>query len=193
MAVALFSKDVELHASAVMVVLDTYPRMIIEIIGNQWPPKQVFKLTQNEKNQCFMRKITPLQRQMISKLDVSGYINLDVSCIYKLIRHFNLLPVPNQGWGNKPSVHDTKEGDDVERMKIYRNDILHRPRGGLSEQEGKHFFKESYDMAKRLDISIGSPMNGFESKIKDIQCFSVDRQKYMEALEKCAEYQGCIY
>ncbi|CAG2224529.1 unnamed protein product [Mytilus edulis] len=172
-----------------MVVLDTYPRMITEIISNQWPPKLVFKLTQNEKDQSFMRKITPLQRQMISKLDTSGYINLDVSCIYKLIRHFNLLPVPKQGWGNKPSIHDTQEGDDVERMKIYRNDILHRPRGGLSEQEGKHFFQESYEMAKRLDISIGSPMNGFESKIKAIQCFSVDRQKYVEALEKCAEYQ----
>ncbi|VDI05286.1 Hypothetical predicted protein, partial [Mytilus galloprovincialis] len=190
MAVALFSKDVEVHGSAVMVVLDTYPRMIIEIISNQWPPKQVFKLTQNEKDQSFMRKITPLQRQMISKLDTSGYINLDVSCIYKLIRHFNLLPVPKQGWGNKPSIHDTQEGDDVERMKIYRNDILHRPRGGLSEQEGKRFFQESYEMAKRLDISIGSPMNGFESKIKAIQCFSVDRQKYVEALEKCAEYQA---
>ncbi|CAG2224486.1 unnamed protein product [Mytilus edulis] len=92
--------------------------------------------------------------------------------------------------GNKPSIHDTKEGDDVERMKIYRNDILHRPQGGLSEQEGKYFFQESYEMAKRLDIRIGSPMNGFESKIKAIHCFSVDRQKYVEALEKCAEYQA---
>ncbi|XP_052100646.1 interferon-induced helicase C domain-containing protein 1-like isoform X1 [Mytilus californianus] len=188
MAVALLSKDVEVHASAVMVVLDTYPRMMIAVIDNNWPPKQVLKLTRND--QSFMQKITPLQRNMISTLDVTGYNNLDVSCIYNLIRHFKLLPVPNQGWGNKPLKGDTKEEDDVERIRTYRNDILHRPRCGLSEQDGKHFFQESCDMAKCLDIGLGSPMNGFESQIKAIRCFSVDRKKYIEALENCAEYQA---
>lgn len=190
MAVALFSKDVDVHASAAMVVLDTYPRMMVEIIANQWRPKHVLKLTRNDKS--FMQKITPLEAKMISKLDVTGYNDLDVSCIYKLIRHFKLLPVPNQGWGNKPLKADTKEEDDVERIRRYRNDILHRPRGGLSEQDGQDFFQDSYDMAKRLDIIIGSPMNGFESQIKALQCLRVDKQTYIKALEKCAEYQGII-
>lgn len=187
MAAAL-SNDKEGHASAVLVVLDIFPQIMREMIANKWPPTIVLQLIKNEKT--FLNNATQLQQKMILKLESDGYNVLDISCLYIVIRNFNLLPRPEQGWGKKPNPEDQSEGDDVERMKRHRNDIIHRPKGGLTEPERNIFFQESIEIAKRMDKRIGSPKNGFESKIEEKKSNNFTRQKYIEALEKCAEYQG---
>ncbi|VDI00796.1 Hypothetical predicted protein [Mytilus galloprovincialis] len=193
MASVLLEDDIKGHATAVIVVLDIFPQIMREMIVNNFPPKGVSRQIQNEPNQTFKKQLTPTEKNMISKLDVTGYNDLDISCLYKIIRNFNLLPSPNQGWGQKPKPEDQSEGDDVERMKSHRNDILHRPRGGLPESEKKKFFQESIEIAKRMDKRIGSPKNGFQSRIEAIKSYHVSRQKYIEAIEKCAEFQERLH
>jgi hypothetical protein len=40
-------------------------------------------------------------------------------------------------------------------MKNNRNDLVHRPKGGLSEEERETFFQESFEIACRVDNFIG--------------------------------------
>lgn len=190
MAYAFPEEGIKCHATAVMVVLDIYPQIMREMVVNIFPPKAVLMQIRNEPNQSFMKQLAPTEKKMISKLDSTGYNDLDISCLYKVIRYFNLLPAPTEGWGQNPKPENQCQGDDVERMKRNRNDIIHRPRAGLSESEGNHLFQQSIEIAKRMDSTIGSPQNGFESKIQKLQSNNVSQEQYIKALEKCAEYQG---
>lgn len=195
MATASSDYDIKGHATATMVVIDIYPHIMREMICNLWPPKQVLMLIQNNPDKTFLKHLTPKEKRMISEMDKFGYNNLDLSCLYKIIRQCNLLPPPKQGWGHDPKPEDQSEGDDVERMKRYRNDIVHRPRGGLSESNKHDFFKISFEIAKRMDIRSGSPQNGFESKIKEVQSSIVSQENLSRAVEQFPQYQGnfCIY
>ncbi|XP_062604141.1 uncharacterized protein LOC134265961 isoform X2 [Saccostrea cucullata] len=51
----------------------------------------------------------------------------DVTIMYKLLRNFgqNLLP-PTNGWGKKPEIGQKLPKDDVERIRIYRNEVEHK-------------------------------------------------------------------
>lgn len=193
MAAAFPDDDLKRHATAAMVVFDIYPQIMREMIANNFSPKGVLMLIKNEVNQIFMKKLSPIEEKMILKLDISGYNDLDISVLYKVIRYFHLLPPPSQSWGNLPKPEDHSEGDDVERMKTHRNDLMHRPRGGLTEYERNDFFQQSIAIAKRMDSRNGSPQNGFESRIGKVQSYMVTREGYISTLEKCAEYKGtCI-
>lgn len=186
-------KDINQHLTAVMVVIDVYPKMMREMIVNTFPPQFAVMLIQNDPHQILMNNITSQQKKMVKTLDTNGYDALDLSCLYKVIRHCKLLPPPNQGWGNIPKTEDQSKGDDVERMKRHRNDILHRPRGGLSVEERDYFFQQSIEIATRMDIRNGSPQNGFEYQIEKIKTEivrTVSKKKYMEALESLAECKG---
>ncbi|VDI62348.1 Hypothetical predicted protein [Mytilus galloprovincialis] len=181
------------HVSASIVVLDIYPEIMREMIHNEFPPKSVLRLIQNhEVNQTFVKQFTPKERRMISKLDSDGYNDLDLPCLYKVIRYFHLIPTPRKGWGQRPQPEDQSEGDDIERMKRHCSDIIHRTRARLTESEKHFFFRESIEIAKRMDNRIGSPRNGFESRIQNVQSNLLIQEKYVEALEKNAEYQGSL-
>lgn len=193
MAAALSVDAFQRHATATLVVLDIYPQIMREMIVNIFPPKGVSRQIQNEPNQTFMKQLLPQQKKMILELDRTGYNDLDVSCLYKLIRYFNLLPPPTKGWGPKPKPGDQCEGDDVERMKSNRNNIIHRPRGGLSESDGNYFFKQSIEIAQRMDSRNGSPQNGFESKIENIQTCIVSQEHDMNVFENSPDFQGIIH
>lgn len=192
MASAVSVDDVKGHAAAVIVLLDIYPQIMREMIHNIFPPKSVLRQIQNEVNQIFMKQLKPVEKRMISKLDSGGYNDLDLTCLYKVIRYFHLIPPPRKGWGQQPQPEDQREGDDIERMKGHRNDIIRRPRGRLTESERNIFFQESIEIAKRMDNRIGSPKNGFEIRIQNVQSNLLSQKEYVEAVEKIAEYQGIV-
>ncbi|XP_062566132.1 uncharacterized protein LOC134228497 [Saccostrea cucullata] len=55
---------------------------------------------------------------------VPDYNKFDVSLLYTLIR--NLCPQlkPTQGWGKTPSITDIQVGDDIERLREFRNEMF---------------------------------------------------------------------
>lgn len=190
MASALSDDDIIRHASATMVVVDIYPQILREMIVNNCPPMAISRIIQN--NFQFKTHLTVSETRMISKLKITGYNDLDMSCLYKIIRYFNLLPPPTRGWGRQPNRMDISQGDDVEMMIKYHSDIIHRPRGGLTESESNDFFQQSIEIAKRMDNSIGSHINGFESKIQKALPRLVSQKKYILASEKLSKYQGKV-
>lgn len=49
------------------------------------------------------------------------YSNFDVTLLYTLIRNLCSGLEPTRGWGHEPGPTDTKIGDDVERLRLFRN------------------------------------------------------------------------
>lgn len=174
------------HVTAMMVVLKVFPKIMKEMVCNDAPPQIVLMQIKNNKN--FQDKHMT-KTKMIS-LANTGYDNLDISSLYHIIRSFHLLPEPNQGWGKPPLPEDINKQDDVERMKNLRNDIVHRQTGDLSESERTDFFKQSLEIAKRMDSRISYPENLFEGQLGELQSRMVTQENYIEALEKLAKSQG---
>ncbi|XP_061195671.1 uncharacterized protein LOC133203890 [Saccostrea echinata] len=61
----------------------------------------------------------------------------DVTIMYKLLRNYGKdLPEPSQGWGKTPKIGDTKETDDLERIRYYRNKFSHAtPKTSFMEKD----------------------------------------------------------
>ncbi|XP_052064162.1 uncharacterized protein LOC127704251 isoform X2 [Mytilus californianus] len=188
-------EEQERHASALMIAIDIYPKMMKEMLYNKYKSPSsvivVYQLIQNvidDENDPLVKQLTALEKSIVKSINMDGFAKCDISLLYRLIRYFKLLPAPSRGWGAKPSIKEIREGDDVERMKRYRNDLVHRPKGGLSESEKTDIFTESINIAKRLDSR--SPTHDFESKVRATKY--VTQEKYVTALEQCAENRGLL-
>ena len=183
------SVNVERHASALIVALEFYPQMAIQII-HKCSPNMVFTMVQNESDNKFMKSLNKAEKKLIPTLNTDGFNKLDISLLYKLIRRFNLVSEPSKKWGNRPSASDINQGDDIERMRNNRNDLVHRPTGGLSEEERDTFFKESIEIACRVGNFIGKSTSSFETGIRNAKIYRITQEQHIQALEKCAELQG---
>ena len=182
------SADIERHVSSLIVVLEFYPQMAIQMI-HKWPPNIVLMMIQNDPNNKFMKSLNKAEKKLIQTLDTDGYNKLDMSLLYKLIRHFNLVAEPSKKWGNRPLATNINQGDDMERMRNNRNDLVHRPKGGLSEEERNKFFHESIEIACRVDNFIGQSTSSFETRIRNAKIYSNTPEQNRQALEKCVELQ----
>jgi len=182
------SADIERHASSLIVALELYPQMAIQMI-HKWPPNIVLMMIQNDPNNKFMKSLNNSEKKLIPTLNTDGFNKLDISLLYKLIRRFNLVPEPSEKWGNRPLATNINQGDDIERMRNNRNDLVHRPRGSLSEEEGDKFFEESIEIACRVDNFIGESTSSFETGIRNAKIYHITQEQYTQALEKCVELQ----
>lgn len=68
------------------------------------------KLRQDQLKICFLQP--PLE---------PDYKAFDVSLLYTLLRNCCSLPSPSQGWGKEPKSTDTHLSDDIERLRLFRN------------------------------------------------------------------------
>ncbi|XP_048766626.2 uncharacterized protein LOC125673832 isoform X2 [Ostrea edulis] len=51
---------------------------------------------------------------------------LDVTVMYRLVRNYGVdIPSPTKGWGKKPDICKKEIGDDLERIRSYRNKVKH--------------------------------------------------------------------
>ncbi|XP_062573619.1 uncharacterized protein LOC134235503 [Saccostrea cucullata] len=52
--------------------------------------------------------------------------SFDIPIMYKLLRNFGSnVPQPTNGWGKEPIVGQKTQGDDIERIRKYRNQLCH--------------------------------------------------------------------
>lgn len=79
-------------------------------------------------------KLDPDQRKKCC--NSPDYSTFDITLLYRLIR--NLCPSlePTNKWGNKPASNHLKVGDDIERIRDYRNSIVaHSTSAKISDVE----------------------------------------------------------
>lgn len=82
---------------------------------------------------------------------IPDYSQFDVTLLYTLIR--NLCPSlkPTQGWGKEPKNTDTQLGDDIERLRLFRNNwCAHVVSKGISNAEFKILWKNLKSVINRI-------------------------------------------
>ncbi|XP_062612180.1 uncharacterized protein LOC134273969 [Saccostrea cucullata] len=114
----------------------------------------------NSKNS--KAKLNPNQLKVLYPSDGSlvSKKNLDISLLYKLLRNTTNITKPSNNWNAKPSLDSIGEGDDVERIHLYRNSIAHKEENLiLSDIE---FEQKWFDLTSAIDrLSKGTLRNQF--------------------------------
>ncbi|CAG2218277.1 unnamed protein product [Mytilus edulis] len=131
------------------------------------------------------------QLQCVAEHNVKADIALNI-CLANPTLRKNLtraekgkLPtLSTDGWDKEPGFTDITVSDDVERIRILRNKIVHRTSAELTKQEEEYIIPQSLDIAKRLDIYLNRhPHEKFEAWIIQIVSSSIDKEledKYVE-------------
>lgn len=71
--------------------------------------------------------------------------------LYTLIRNLCSLPCPAQGWGNEPRTKDTQISDDIERLRLLRNNYYaHAQSSVISNAKFEDVWKNLKLFLKRI-------------------------------------------
>ncbi|XP_056018362.1 uncharacterized protein LOC130054066 [Ostrea edulis] len=107
--------------------LDEIRVMLGDILHCQIPPEDLFKKIQATTTLLIgNQKLSPEQLKLCYNPCpfVPDYQCFDISLLYKLIRNLCQTLQPSQGWGQKPRKTDIKIGDDIERLRLFRNEMV---------------------------------------------------------------------
>ncbi|XP_062621390.1 uncharacterized protein LOC134282979 [Saccostrea cucullata] len=103
-----------------------------------FPPLELIMLLQKKKKNL-SRQLNKDQCDLLFPVDKSIPTSsaFDVTLMYKLLRNFGPnLPYPTKGWGKTPEPVQKSPTDDVERIRVYRNEVEHKtPATSVMEKE----------------------------------------------------------
>lgn len=177
-----------------MVLLDVFPQIMQDLMKySDVRPSDVYNKIINTKR--FRDKLNSNEMDSIQSLTTDGYTKLDVSLIYKIVKYFKIyIPEPSRKWGSNPQQNENEIGDDVERIRIARNILVHKVKAEISEEDMEDFFTKFLDVAKRVDQYLEKPPEStYEQTIKNYRTLTLDEEMaehYRKALQEIESLKG---
>lgn len=143
-------------------------------------------------NHYLSKQLRSVEWKVIGTVKTKNYADFDIALMYKIIRNLNnLVPPPTQGWDYKipPTSAETTIGDDIERIRRSRNDIVHNVNTNISVSvvELNNRFSMFIDIASRLGVYLNKE---YVSKIEEVKtcCIDPETEKlYLQQLEELVE------
>eukprot|EP00477_Mikrocytos_mackini_P003527 GAHX01004609.1.p1 GENE.GAHX01004609.1~~GAHX01004609.1.p1 ORF type:complete len:206 (-),score=34.56 GAHX01004609.1:70-687(-) len=142
---------------------DVMPLPLRDILDWQIKPKDLHKKIQSCS--ALNNGEKKLDSHQLNQTKLADYNIFDVSLLYKLIR--NLCPGlnPTNGWGMKLNFNDTTIGDDIERIRVFRNDLGHSKSSNISNSEFTNRWAELKIVIDRLQKAMST--NGYNTDYKE--------------------------
>lgn len=165
-----------------IVAVKVFSKMMQEILEkSSIQPEQIYQIIM--RTQKFKRRLKRPEMTLIQTLQTDGYSKLDVSLVYKIAKFFNLIPSPSRKWGSNPLPTEIEIGDDVERIRMGRNNLVHRVNCEMTDVEMSSFFDDFMQVAERVDRYLGKP-NGAGHKDTILHCQTCPYDSEMERIVK---------
>ncbi|CAC5408318.1 unnamed protein product [Mytilus coruscus] len=175
------------YSRLAMAVIDTFPNILRDVIRSNISASDLYL-------RCirFINTLNPEQQANLRQLQYSNtYSSLYITLIYKLLRQFNLIPPPTQGWGAIPDKADSKLADDIERIRFHRNQIAHRCDTNIDTNVFDDYFDKFQDIARRMDLIFFQKTN-YERQIIGHRTRRIDtelQKKYENAMKEIENIQ----
>ncbi|KAK3083934.1 hypothetical protein FSP39_005610 [Pinctada imbricata] len=146
------------------------------------------------------RRLNRHQQSLISRASIDGYQNFDISLLYVLLRNVctclgvpqtsDLAP-PTKGWGKDPTATDINMSDDIERIRILRNEIYgHLPQASIPSLEFNDVWRKLQDISQRMQAITGSDYPG---KLGNILSMQLTNDGWKELKDLISKNQGTMY
>jgi hypothetical protein len=126
MASKYLTNDQQNFTRLVIVCVDLIKLVLNDILKSQITPKDLYNAISSCPDLTSGRQMLRPEQQRICYQPspfVPDYSTFDVTLLYTLIR--NLCPSlkPTLGWGKKPFHLQITIGDDIERFRVFRNEL----------------------------------------------------------------------
>lgn len=162
---------------------------------NNVPPATVYQTIMQSYCQAFRAKLSQKQMGVIQTLPRTGYELFDITLMYKIARNKNFKMIikehPSRKWGTEPLPHEITIGDDIERIRHCRDDIMHNPKHIVSEQDLNEFFDKFIEVGKRANLHLNITHElSYEQQIRDLQICSIDPETTRQLNEKLKENES---
>lgn len=155
-----------------------FPDILQELITLKEPPNKLSHDVNTCTDKYLKTNLRPGEISLINGVIQKGYADFDIALIYKLVRHLKLIPPPTQGWASScdPCPTDITPGDDLERIRKLRNEILHRGNAHVTDTEISQFFTQFKDIARRLESYLGKKPGEFVDKFINLEKCCIDEK-----------------
>ncbi|XP_052072502.1 uncharacterized protein LOC127710593 [Mytilus californianus] len=144
------------------------------------------------KNVYLNNTLKSFEWSVIATVHTKQYADFDIPLMYKIIRNLKLVPPPTQGWDKQipPTSTEITIGDNIERIRRCRNDIMHSGNTNISDVELANVFSLFMDIARRLEVYLNKPNREYVSAIEHAKTCCLDpetEQMYLRQLEDLFE------
>lgn len=157
-----------------LICVDLLPKPLADILVSQIKPNDLNSKIKSCQALWNGKKLR-IDQQKLCLIKQPDYGKFDVSLLYTLIRNLCSSLTPTQGWGNDPQAADINIGDDIERVRMFRNEY--------QAHNSKTEFTDSVFESIYSDI---------ESTIKRIQSFTKNigcKTDYLQMLNRGKDLQ----
>lgn len=179
MASPCSSNDKHNFQCVTVAIVDVIKLPLRDILASHIKPVDLYYKIKN----CSNLKLRPDQLKIcfIPPSGVPDYDKFDVTLLYTLIRNLCSLPCPAQGWGNEPNSTDTQTSDDIERLRLFRNNYYaHAESASISDAVFEDVWKNLKLVFKRIHSKTGCSVDYEEELIK------IERSKFTDyQLDTC--------
>lgn len=124
MAQTTLSKLQENYICLAIICVDHLKMPLIDILNHYISASDLYtKIDSSSLNSEKKVELNQKIKRYVKSPGIPDYSKFDVSMLYTLIR--NLCPLkPTGKWGEEPSAADTLLGDDIERVRRFRNRVF---------------------------------------------------------------------
>lgn len=137
MASSCSSNDNRNFQCVAVASVDLIKLILRDILASHIKPADLFQ----EVKSCLTLNLRQEQLK-ICLVQPPDYNSFDVSLLYTLIRNLCPLPSPAQGWGKEPKASDILLSDDIERLRLFRNNYYaHAESSEISESVFKDIWR----------------------------------------------------
>lgn len=180
----------EYYSRLSLVIIDTFPHILKTVMQSKTKACSLYRSCLP----CLHTFNTDEQIKLQGLKSSSSFDLLDISLMYRLLKQFKIITPPTKGWGRVPTEGDNLLGDDIERIRDYRNKMAHRTSSKIEEKDFHDYFEVFCQIGRRMDIIYGKNSK-FEEKIISHKTCSLDTDmqiKYENALKEL-ENVKCRY
>ncbi|VDI42076.1 Hypothetical predicted protein, partial [Mytilus galloprovincialis] len=138
------------------------------------------------------RRLKPGEWTRLAVLYSMDTLTLIFLLIYSILRNLHDPNTrPTRGWEHPigPLVNEIKIGDDMERCRRIRNEIIHRGNTRVNDQELNHYFYDFKTIADRLEKFCGKYNNEFVLEVDHLKTCCMDEATELKYLDDLTDYQ----
>lgn len=128
MASINLSKDEQNYIRFAKVCVDVIKLPLIDILASEIKPVDLYDTLQSSsllKDTRMKLRSDQLKMCYLAPPAIPDYNKFDITLLYTLIRNLCRSFKPSQNWGKEPGATDIQIGDDIERLRLSRNNFVH--------------------------------------------------------------------
>lgn len=177
------SDDPTRCANCTFVALDIFPKMLRDILSDtNISPHDLYDMVIHDIHCDFILNSDEIGN--LRTLHENGFTELEFSLMYRIMKKLSIVDPPTRNWGANPLEHETTLGDDIERIRSARHNLIHQFKANISEQSYIEFFDNIILVSRRLDEHLKKPKGkGYENMIQAYKLPSLDNKEKDKMLD----------